>query len=123
LHKTAAEKAQALRSKGRKKTAEKRRANAAEKKREAELAAAAAAEAEEAAIRAEDVVTGVREPEENPEEHQETDRDPGNSAALGSDSDSARSDSESDSGLVGDDEEYVPTAAVRNTRPRKRKRH
>ncbi|KAF7358148.1 hypothetical protein MVEN_00862900 [Mycena venus] len=71
FHKEAAEQARALRAKGRAKTAERRHAKAAEKKREAELAAAAARQAEEALVTGEEIEqsdeepnTAVGEPEE-----------------------------------------------------------
>ncbi|KAJ7729682.1 hypothetical protein DFH07DRAFT_994762, partial [Mycena maculata] len=68
FHKKASAKAQETRSKGRKKTAEKRRAAAAAKKHDAEVAAAAAIEAETAAIQAEQAEAEGRDVDDTEDE-------------------------------------------------------
>ncbi|KAF8168642.1 hypothetical protein K438DRAFT_1616019, partial [Mycena galopus ATCC 62051] len=115
FHKIAAEKARVLRTKGRNKTAEKRRANAATKKREAELAAEAAAEAQAAAAAAEAAATAGEDLEESEHEQDPLDSD------SGTESDSDTSDEEPDD----DEDEYLPPGAParKQTRKRKRQRH
>ncbi|KAJ7923845.1 hypothetical protein B0H13DRAFT_1864461 [Mycena leptocephala] len=98
-------KSQRFRTKGRNKTAEKRRANAAAKKQEAELAAVAAAEAQAAAAAAEAAAAAAEvaaaageEPEESEEEQDPLDSD------SERESDSDTSEEESDD----DEDEYLP---------------
>ncbi|KAJ7852374.1 hypothetical protein B0H14DRAFT_3658548 [Mycena olivaceomarginata] len=122
FHKIAAEKARVLRTKGRNKTAEKRRANAAAKKREAELAAEAAAEAQvvaaaaEAAAAAAEVAAAVGEDLDESEHEQ----DPLVSGP-GEEPDSDISDED----LDDDEDNYLPPGAParKQTRKRKRPRH
>ncbi|KAJ7724046.1 hypothetical protein B0H14DRAFT_2641641 [Mycena olivaceomarginata] len=112
-------KSQRFRTKGRNKTAEKRRANAAAKKQEAELAAAAAAEAQAAAAAAEAAAAAAEvaaaageEPEESEEEQDPLDSD------SERESDSDTSEEEPDD----DEDEYLPRGAPAKKQTRKRKR-
>jgi hypothetical protein len=122
FHKIAAEKARVLRTKGRNKTAGKRRANTAAKKREAELAAEAAAEAQavaaaaEAAAAAAEVAAAAGEDLDESEHEQ----DPLVSSP-GTEPHSDTSEEDPDD----DEDNYLPPGALarKQTRKRKRPRH